>query len=411
MEISKRDNFVINLVLGSIFFSQYIEFAVVFFVTIFFLKFKTNFKLILLGLIISSYSIIMIIINNYNLSHFFIRGLSCILIVIFYFSFVENYMYFIPYIWDKYYKMCYLACNIGIFQVIISIIFKINIFYLFNSYPMYISGLYQPPTATLLETADFACLLTPGLVYGLLKAKSLNEISKKTWLIFLTIILCFSSLSVLGIVAFLIICLFKQFRKKTNYSLIWIASFSIIIGILLFSENVSNQEISTKDANNRDFKSVLVKFNQSINALQHIDDISTFQDYNLSTFATLSNINAAIQAPNRLFGTGLGTHEDNYIKVYANETFGQMDRAFGLNSEDGYSLFTRLLSETGIFGLMFYLLFVYKRLDILNPISVSILVSIIMHLVGNGNYFINGFVLFNVIYYKSFEIKGKDDLY
>ena len=37
MEISKRDNFVINLVLGSIFFSQYIEFAVVFFVSIFLL--------------------------------------------------------------------------------------------------------------------------------------------------------------------------------------------------------------------------------------------------------------------------------------------------------------------------------------------------------------------------------------
>ena len=394
--LSKKKIFLINVIICSMLFNQYVEFSIVAFISLILLRFHHNIKLIFGGIIISLYSIIVILYNDYEITHFFTRGLSAILIIFFYYSIVNNYKSCIPYIWERYCKICYIACFAGLLQVVFSIIFKINIFSFFNSYPFHVFDFYQPPTATLLEAGDFACFLTPCFSYYILKAHSLLEVDRKAWIIFLTIILDFSSLSILGVIVCLAFYYFQKLKKNKFIGII-----SLIIGLISFTfVFLQNQNYETMDANSRNYKSVFVKFNQSIEALNNIGDISYLQYSNLSTFATFSNLNVALKAPCRILGTGLGTHEDNYNKVFGKTSFEKMERAFGQNCEDAYSLFTRLLSEVGYIGVLLYLLFVYKKIDLHNPISVAICISIIMHLIGNGNYFINGFALFNVMYFK-----------
>ena len=54
-----------------------------------------------------------------------------------------------------------------------------------------------------------------------------------------------------------------------------------------------------------------------------------FSEINMSSFALVSNLYAARNAPCRILGTGLGSHESNYENVY-NGTFFNLT----LNSSD-----------------------------------------------------------------------------
>ncbi|MCB0410712.1 MAG: hypothetical protein KDD29_10870, partial [Flavobacteriales bacterium] len=107
---------------------------------------------------------------------------------------------------------------------------------------------------------------------------------------------------------------------------------------------------------------------------------------------------------NPLFGTGLGSHPiafekysiAKHIKVHG----------FNLNSADANSMLLRLISETGLFGviIMFYIIikFYIKRDEEYETnhwlISNGILIMILLNLFRQGHYFLNGFPFFVLLY-------------
>ena len=81
---------------------------------------------------------------------------------------------------------------------------------------------------------------------------------------------------------------------------------------------------------------------------------------------------------------------------------------FAFNKQDANSMFVRLMSETGIFGIGFILLFIFrfyirkqevKELNEHRIISQALLVIILLTLLRQGNYLLNGFPLIMLMYY------------
>jgi hypothetical protein len=114
---------------------------------------------------------------------------------------------------------------------------------------------------------------------------------------------------------------------------------------------------------------------------------------------------------NFLFGSGLGSHPiavEKYSLTKDVKIFG-----FNLNTKDANSMFNRLMSETGLFGLGLFGLLLYRgfhrKNDKLSPekrelwiISSACFIIIIVNLVRQGHYFLNGFPFYVWLYYKTF---------
>lgn len=143
---------------------------------------------------------------------------------------------------------------------------------------------------------------------------------------------------------------------------------------------------------------------------------SELLETNLSTFSLLTNWQIARQSfhDNPFFGGGLGSHTISYYK-YINAIIGDDINEVGqrgymvLNVEDAGSLFNRLLSETGLFGLFAFILFLYKgyllrvndRSNYLWIINNAVLVFFFIKLLRGGHYFLFGTFLFFWAYYFS----------
>ena len=76
-----------------------------------------------------------------------------------------------------------------------------------------------------------------------------------------------------------------------------------------------------------------------------------------SSFVFYNNYNAAKQnfKENPLFGTGLGSHEFAYEKYNLSEKIGGI---YQFNTTDANSMFLRVVSEAGLIGILFLILFV-----------------------------------------------------
>ena len=80
-----------------------------------------------------------------------------------------------------------------------------------------------------------------------------------------------------------------------------------------------------------------------------------------------------------------------------------------LNVDDANSLFLRLLSETGLFGIIVFFYFLFKshllkkrdKSKYLWIISNAILALFLIKLIRSGHYFVNGFFFFFWLYYFS----------
>jgi O-antigen ligase len=139
---------------------------------------------------------------------------------------------------------------------------------------------------------------------------------------------------------------------------------------------------------------------------------------NSSSFAIFSNymVAKASFSDNPLTGTGLGTHEKNYLAKFGN--FFDKDfliRYGAFNANDANSLFLRLMSETGLLGLSLFFIFLFKNflwlrgydnreLRAYTVMNQGIFIWFVVRLVRTGNYFGNGFFLFFFIYYFSCKI-------
>ncbi len=139
-------------------------------------------------------------------------------------------------------------------------------------------------------------------------------------------------------------------------------------------------------------------------------DSQTAEDLNQihgSSFVLYNNFHIALEnfRSNPIFGTGLGSHQIAFDRYTLTKMAGVIEINF--NKADANSMFLRLMSETGLYGVLFILYFVFSNVVFRNKsandtnwlLSNSLLVIIIVYLLRQGHYFINGFPLFLWMYY------------
>lgn len=242
-----------------------------------------------------------------------------------------------------------------------------------------------------LEPAHFAFFLAPAVFLcfeTLLNGNNRLLKRKRVFVILIAFIFTFSSS---GFVVFFLLPLF--FFKPRHF-----LYYSAFIIVLVFT--ITNVEI---------FK---VRFEDTFNFFSNNSDISTV---NLSTFSLVSNLAAAkINFLNNPFvGGGFGSHEERYMELFTSlSSWGDI----ALNYNDAGSLFLRIMSELGLFGLLFFLFFILhfkikkknvsRELKVINNMALMIFV---VALLRNGHFFNYTFWVFVALYYYSYKIATRSN--
>jgi O-antigen ligase len=159
-----------------------------------------------------------------------------------------------------------------------------------------------------------------------------------------------------------------------------------------------------------------MRVDDTISILNNTDKL---ENTNASTFALLSNARVTYEAvkENPIFGAGLGSHAITYQK-YIGKLINVENAQILLNIEDANSLFLRILSEMGLFGLIIFISFlmkyhISKKYDndkYLYVVNNAVLSMFVIRLLRFGHYFTTGFFFFFWIYYFSkLQSKGTEN--
>jgi len=298
-------------------------------------------------------------------------------------------------IFGWYIKFCYILCVIGLIQVISFLIgFEIgyNFNWILNKWGVIRGGVVGIRVNSILsEPTYLATVISPAMyvsIKNLISNTNLYINKSQSILILLIAILTTSSIGYFGLGLSLLL--------STNTIRLRYLAFGSLIVFLGFSLAYQN----VKD------------FSDRADAAKGlwIDQDFKIKNTNSSSFVLFNNLHIAkknlIKFP--LFGTGLGSHETAFKKFTLTKSLIQYD--FEFNIKDGNSLFVRLCTETGLIGLIFIILiiingFIYK-VDSNNPemvehklISQSIFVLLVLVLIRQGNYMLNGLPLMFLLYY------------
>lgn len=253
------------------------------------------------------------------------------------------------------------------------------------------------------EPFYLAMALTPAIVYYLCYFK-------RTWannrIHFITIAACYfvtySSIAVTGLVIGILLSLYYNDLFSLKSGKFILLPILVVPGVLGLSYIINNIDLIGARVTDT-------------SALFLASGIQTdnFQGINSSTFALYSNYIVARDSffNNPFFGSGLGAHPLIYQETFTKYFSEYYLNIFGAqNQQDANSRFLRLMSETGLLGLILFLLgyikFFAKKsymstplLKELGAINYSIAVYILLGLIRNGNYINIGFFLFFFLYY------------
>lgn len=222
-----------------------------------------------------------------------------------------------------------------------------------------------------------------------------SNIFLKLLLITFAILLTKSTVGLLGMLMCLFYVLFTKFIKNIKKGLLIL--FLVFSSSLLLSKFISNNE------------GIKLRINETVNLLNN--GMSKKTVINSSTFALYSNFSVAKKVFNEkpIFGGGFASHHINYDRYINSIISKESLKNYGIrfNRMDANSLFIRLISETGLVGLLsfFYFLYLYyignNGFGELKIINNSILIMMILRLIRTGNYFGNGMMFFMLLYYET----------
>lgn len=132
------------------------------------------------------------------------------------------------------------------------------------------------------------------------------------------------------------------------------------------------------------------------------------EEANVSSYALFSNALVAYHSfkDNPAFGSGLGSHEKSYDR-YVGSVVPACAHGYAPNYNDAASMFFRLLSETGLLGVLAFFIFIFKcfipkekdTTGYLWIINSAILTMFFIKLLRMGHYFVEGFFFFFWVYY------------
>lgn len=310
----------------------------------------------------------------------------------FYYYIVLDFDYDIERLFRWYLIGSYVAAVIGIIQFVsfrIGFVYGYEYRFILNKWGLSPGGLFglrvnsifAEPThlGSVLSAAFFVSL------YNLFRRETYGITRTQSIVIIVVYLLSFSSLGQTGV--FLSIILLA-----VNFGVVRYVLLVIPLGIALF--NV--------------LYAYVIDFRERLDGLITLFSGGQFKlgKTHGSSFILYNNYHVALEnfKTNFVFGTGVGSHPVAFekhsiakdIKVYG----------FSSNSADANSMLLRLISETGLFGVLIFLFVMFRFYVRRNAaedtyhwlISNSILVMILLNLFRQGHYFLNGFPFFIMIY-------------
>jgi len=317
----------------------------------------------------------------------------------FYHYVLKYYQFNLLQLFSVYLKWSYVAAVIGVIQLIsYKIGFSIGYDYgwLFNKWAVIKGGVFGIRINSIFaEPSTLAAVLAPAVfvsVYNVMHKK--NFILSKTGSIVVVISYLITSSST-AYIGLLIILILVSTSIKFNYLLI-----GLVFSFFFFSifYNVS-----------KDFSS---RVDSSIGLWVYQD--YSLENTNTSSFVLYNNFHVAQESVKEypIFGTGIGSFKAAYEKHSLTKNVEVIAYDFEFNVSDGNSLFIRILVELGLVGMFIMVVliikgFIFNRAEdefiVYKIISQSILILIILNFMRQGNYFLNGFPLFILIYYYNWK--------
>lgn len=312
--------------------------------------------------------------------------------VAFYYYVVQAYDYNVEELYRLYMKAAVIVAVIGVIQVVsyrvgFRLGYRYN--YFLNKWSVAQGGLGIRLNSILSEPAYYAATMAPAFftsLYNVLTPKPLFISKKYSIIILITYFLTYSSVAFIGIFIAIVFILL-------NFGIGRYALF--IIPTLVFLTQWAY-------ANVQDFRD---RWDSTI-AIYTTDNIYTY-DIHGSSFVLYNNNHIAWEnfKRNPLFGTGLGSHVVAFDKYTLTSEDGAVQIDF--NKADANSMFLRLMSETGLYGLIIVISVLIRNWIMKSGtdkreiwvISNSCGLVVVLYLLRQGHYFINGLPFFMWLFY------------
>lgn len=330
--------------------------------------------------LLGSYTIPLLLFNGYSLAKFIQQYTLLFFCVFIYRQFFILNRTNLDALWNKYIRISYYVSVLGIIQFIICLFIGIDIFpnaFVPDGRVMRIHSIFQ-------EAGNLGTFLIPAVAYIVFSRNFFLTHIRLSLIVLVVELLTFTTIAYTAFLLIFVTWCYTSF-KSIRYLLMGIVVFvfySFITSTLVLSDNGNDLFLVMK-----------TKFIQTIPKADNFSP-NDFEMLNLSSYSILSNLWVASQAPMRMTGTGLGSHELNYERVYQSD-----DPKYGSNKTDAYSLLIRIYSEFGYLGLFLFFVFLIKFYNPANVMSKCMIFLFISMGVRGGHYTLYGVVFFSFFYY------------
>ena len=331
------------------------------------LKFNVYFLAIILGFFIHALIANSIVGIPYNFMLAQIIGIT--ILGTYYYNFIP--LYETDEIIKVYTKMCLYVGVLGYFMYFLNI----------NLNDGRLQSIFKEP-------AHYVIVVIPACFYFLKEKKYIAFA-----VLFGTLILSNSSLGYIGCALMFIVPNISW--KRLSYLA---ATIPVVLGVLYYVY----QEYPF-------FKMRVEETYESMNVI----NTGKFDEYtNLSSYALISNLNVAKHNfQDHPLGTGIGSHvhmhTTRYLKNIRPPEYIKIQNKQEINASDANSLFTRIVSELGIFGLLLVVVLLYFAVKVFSfkelTIAQGIFIYILLKLFRDGHYFPPELFFFIWLLYYSYK--------
>ncbi|MDO9000576.1 MAG: hypothetical protein Q7W45_12475 [Bacteroidota bacterium] len=411
---------------GFIFFKEPLEFyfsyiPILILLPIFILKYKffTPSLYIIIPLLI--FGVFNILVGNNTTPRFLKIFLNISLNLVFYQYVIQYYNYDVKLVFKKYLNISFLVCALGLFQLFSYWIgftygYNLRLIMPLNKWGVNLGGLGIRINSIFSEPSSLGIAIAPAFfvsIYQLLLRTNDFISLKKCIVIVICYCFSFSSLAFLGI-------FFSIVLITLNFGAVRYFLLAIPISVFLFFtayNNATEFKVRVDGIKELFVDNILDEAKAGENRPAKVKRIQSFlKRVHGSSFVFYNNYYIAKKnfIKNPIFGTGLGSHEFAYDKYTLNKLIGGI---YQFNTGDANSLFLRTLSEIGLFGAVFLILFIFKYFvsydlnghedNVYWVISNALLVLILLTYIRQGNYTYNGFFLYGWLYF--YNLKNYKD--
>jgi len=253
-----------------------------------------------------------------------------------------------------------------------------------------------------MEPSHFAITMTPAFFVALSNIfKNKPIYLKEKWkkaLIVISYVLTFSAVAYIGILVSIVLILLRF--RKVKHLLLALA----LVPILIYTAYHCVPEVQKRT----DAVVGVVTGSKKAFDVHH----------SVYTFASNAFVSGKSFMESPVFGHGLGSHPISYDRfIRSGAPYGFWNKGITItNRNDASSLFLRLVSETGLFGIFAVLFFIFafrvkkNKNKKLYEISNGIFILFILQLLKQGHYFYNGLFFFVWMYYFSKKSEKSENL-